>query len=165
MKIILCLAFFGLTSGFDIHGGISPDPQHFLEKYALVKLYESCFGREMMVQVRTLLPYQYPKCSFIFHEAKILKNLVTLNYIFTFKSSHFQMRMQVKYATMKCQGSSPDPYRPEVPVKAYPSRLPTINRNPYMSQYVNRVALTPAVGKSNDGVNTHNYPVYQSNSR
>ena len=37
--------------GFDLQGGISPDPNSFLQKYAMIKLYESCFGAEHMHNV------------------------------------------------------------------------------------------------------------------
>ncbi len=43
---------------FDVQGGISPDPQAFLQKYALVKLHESCFGRNNMIEVRVFLTYK-----------------------------------------------------------------------------------------------------------
>ena len=42
-----------VASGFDLQGGISPDPQSFLQKYAMIKLYESCFGAEHMHNVST----------------------------------------------------------------------------------------------------------------
>ena len=33
-----CLNLFLIGSSFDIHGGISPDPQNFLHKYAMVRI-------------------------------------------------------------------------------------------------------------------------------
>ncbi len=37
-----------------LQGDISPDPKHFLHKYALLKLYESCFGQELLYKVSKL---------------------------------------------------------------------------------------------------------------
>ena len=41
-----------IVGAFDLQGSISPDPQNFLHKYAVIKLYESCFGQEYMNLVR-----------------------------------------------------------------------------------------------------------------
>ena len=49
--LFLCLAFS--ASAFDLQGGISPDPKKFLQKYALLKLHEACFGQENMFKVKT----------------------------------------------------------------------------------------------------------------
>ena len=53
--VVTFLLLLALSSeavfGFDLHGSISPDPQNFLHKYALIKLYESCFGKDIMYQV------------------------------------------------------------------------------------------------------------------
>ena len=52
MKFCVLLGvLFAIAEGFDLHGGISPDPHNFLQKYALIKLYEACFGKEAMYQV------------------------------------------------------------------------------------------------------------------
>ena len=45
MSMVVC------CQSFDLDGGLSPDPAHFLRKYAVIKLYESCFGKEVMMQV------------------------------------------------------------------------------------------------------------------
>ena len=49
MKHILCkfvpfLLAFLEVEGFDTAGNLSPDQKNFLEKYATIKLYESCYG-------------------------------------------------------------------------------------------------------------------------
>ena len=52
MLVIFVILSLGLCcQSFDLDGGLSPDPAHFLRKYAVIKLYESCFGKEVMMQV------------------------------------------------------------------------------------------------------------------
>ncbi len=46
----LCI-LLSASSGFDLQGVISPDSSNFFQKYAMLKLYESCLGLETIHKV------------------------------------------------------------------------------------------------------------------
>ena len=66
MKSSFCLIFlaFFVASGssFDLEGVISPDSSNFLQKYAMLKLYESCLGLDAIHKAKVRIREATAKC-------------------------------------------------------------------------------------------------------